>query len=200
VIAVLPNGAWLVVTGAPVAADGFSWYPVETASGSDGWVVGAYLAAWSGSIGGEFEAGDVVYVDAAWLNCRVGPGLDYAVDHSMPAGSELVVVDGPVASDGYHWYELEMTNGDVAWAIGEGLTSEGGSVDPEFDIGDAVVVTTDRLNLRSAAGTSAAVITVLPYGTKLAVADGPVSANGYTWYQVKTAGGTTGWVAGEYLG
>ena len=82
----------------------------------------------SGTDGGDgsgwvpsFAIGSTATVDAPRLNCRVGPGLSYAVDHVMLGGEQVVVLDGPVAADGYHWYQLEMENGDIAWAIGEGL-------------------------------------------------------------------------------
>ena len=44
VLMVLPEGASATVVGGPVAADGYTWYPVDTNAGS-GWVAGEYLAA-----------------------------------------------------------------------------------------------------------------------------------------------------------
>ena len=45
---------------------------------------------------------------------------------------------------------------------------------------------------------------MLPGGTEGAVLDGPVSADGYEWYQLGLPGygpdgATPGWVAGDYL-
>ncbi len=65
--------------------------------------------------------------------------------------------------------------------------------------GDSVVVDTDYLNLRSGAGLSYAVLDVLESDTALTVTGGPKPADDYTWYEVRTGGGTTGWVAVEYL-
>lgn len=45
VIVVLWAGAPLTVTGNPVAADGYTWYPVKTGYGTTGWVASAYLMA-----------------------------------------------------------------------------------------------------------------------------------------------------------
>jgi len=72
-----------------------------------------------------------------------------------------------------------------------------------FGIGQRVV-TTDALNYRTAPGLGAGIITVLPAGTAGGVLDGPVAADGYTWYQLGLPGygpdgATPGWVAGEFL-
>lgn len=45
VIVTLPEGAPVTITGAPVAASGFNWYPIVTNDGTEGWVAGAYLTA-----------------------------------------------------------------------------------------------------------------------------------------------------------
>jgi murein DD-endopeptidase MepM/ murein hydrolase activator NlpD len=42
ILAELPLGAELCVTGAPQAADGHDWYPVTTADGAQGWVAGGF--------------------------------------------------------------------------------------------------------------------------------------------------------------
>jgi uncharacterized protein YgiM (DUF1202 family) len=202
VIDVLPEGTALTVTRGRRFADDYEWYKVRTSDGTTGWVAGEYLMLAAG-VGGEFAIGDTAVIDTAWLNCRVGPGLDYEVDHVMPAGSHVTVLDGPTAADGYHWYELEMENGDIAWAIGEALIPFSGydtpSSDSVFAKGSEVVVNTDFLNLRNGAGLSKAVIEVLPGGTTLIVSNGPMTAGGYDWYEVETLDGGLGWVAGAYL-
>jgi len=55
------------------------------------------------------------------------------------------------------------------------------------------------INLRSGPSISYSVITGLPEGTKMYVIDGPVLADGYTWWQITGTAGT-GWSAvGEWL-
>jgi hypothetical protein len=39
----------------------------------------------------------------------------------------------------------------------------------------------------------------LPIGTQMTVLEGPASADGFTWWRVRTVGGNEGWVAGENL-
>jgi uncharacterized protein YgiM (DUF1202 family) len=68
-----------------------------------------------------------------------------------------------------------------------------------IEVGSAVYVNTDELNLRAAAGLDGEVISVLSTGATATVVGGPESVDGYTWYQVDVDG-TTGYVAGEYLG
>jgi uncharacterized protein YgiM (DUF1202 family) len=107
----------------PLAADGYSWYSVETGDGTTGWVAGEYLAvatSGGGSYTG-FDIGDSAVVDTPRLNFRAGPGLDYDVIEVITGGASVVITDGPVSADGYHWYELELENGDTGWSIGEGL-------------------------------------------------------------------------------
>lgn len=43
VVATLPVGSWLVITGAPEAHDGGAWFPVDAGDGREGWVSGEYL-------------------------------------------------------------------------------------------------------------------------------------------------------------
>ena len=59
----------------------------------------------------------------------------------------------------------------------------------------AEVKTTDSLNLRKSASSSAKVLSVLPKGTKLTVA----AKNTGTWVKVTTSSGQTGYVSGNYL-
>lgn len=72
---------------------------------------------------------------------------------------------------------------------------EGGPVDPSVN-GDYVRVTaTSGLNLRSGPDTSYDSLTVLPLGTVLTV----LSTKAAPWIQVKTSGGTEGYVHQDYV-
>ncbi|HEY7034692.1 MAG TPA: SH3 domain-containing protein [Thermomicrobiales bacterium] len=199
VIEVLPGGAAVTVTTGPRTADGYDWYRVRTDDGATGWVAGKYLA-WV-NWGPYFAAGDLAVVDTLRLNCRSGPGLDYAVVYVMDGGTEVTILDGPSPSEGYHWYKVETDDGDVGWVIGEGLApgSDDSGATPDFAKGEDVVVDTARLNLRVGAGLDQTVVDVLPGGTALIVSNGPMAADGYDWYEVETRDGRLGWVAGAFL-
>lgn len=67
----------------------------------------------------------------------------------------------------------------------------------KFASGDTVR-TTDYLNLRSGASTGYGAITTLSPGTTGTVVGGPKTANGYTWWQLRTSQGT-GWAAEDWL-
>lgn len=67
-----------------------------------------------------------------------------------------------------------------------------------FVIGQAVVVNTDGLALRSDAGTAFDAIEILPQGAYLEILDGPVDDGEYRWYLV-AFDEISGYVAGEFL-
>lgn len=65
--------------------------------------------------------------------------------------------------------------------------------DIKFEIGNKVE-TTNALNVRSAPGTSTStVIGTKTTGSTGTVLDGPISADGFTWWKIKYDDGTTGW-------
>jgi uncharacterized protein YraI len=186
----------LVVDG-PVFANGYTWYELDYVGGSsDGWAAGDFLSL--ASTGGGFAIGDIVGVDSGRLNVRSGPGTGYAVIDSLSAGNQAVVLDGPVSANGYTWYQVNYSfGGYTGWVAGEYLSYVGGG---GIAIGDNVSVTTNHLNVRSGPSTGYPVIDSLNVGNQGVVLDGPVSANGYTWYEINYSyGGYSGWVAGEFL-
>jgi len=67
----------------------------------------------------------------------------------------------------------------------------------KFAINDLARVTS-TLNLRSSPSTSASVVAVLPTDTSARILAGPRSANGYTWWQIRTGRGT-GWAVENWL-
>ncbi len=59
----------------------------------------------------------------------------------------------------------------------------------------ASVVANSIVNVRSAPGTDAAIVSKTSLGTGGTVIDGPQTAGGYTWYKVQYSSGVTGWTA-----
>lgn len=193
VIEQLATGDYVEIQSGPFYGDGYSWYYVYVdATGSYGYAAGEFL-------GGSFAIGDTVYVDTDVLNVRSGPGTGYSVIDSIGYGTNGLVVDGPVFSGGYTWYKLDYVGGTSdGWVAGDYLTlaSTGGG----FAVGDIVAVNSGPLNVRSGPGTGYAVVDSLATGDQGVVLDGPVNADGYTWYEVNYSyGGYSGWVAGEFL-
>lgn len=71
----------------------------------------------------------------------------------------------------------------------------------EIAIGSSVVVANSGgtgVNFRSDPSTDSEIVDVLLDGTELTVIDGPLDAEGYTWWQVEGASGT-GWMVQDYL-
>jgi len=194
---VATNGMLGTVNDGPEAADGYTWYQVSFDAGGNGWVVGEYLAPASGG-GGGYPGGTRVEVTAEVVNVRAAPELDAAIVNTLPAGYQAFIAEGPVSAGGYDWYRLDAMDQSLGWVAGEFLApadDSGGG----FPDGARVAVNTDLLNVRSAPGLGGAVVNTLPEGYQAFISDGPVAADGYTWYQVDAMGQTLGWVAGEFL-
>jgi len=62
----------------------------------------------------------------------------------------------------------------------------------------ATVTAQDGLNLRADHNSSAALVGILPSGTRVTIVGEPVQAGGYTWWNVEV-GDRRGWCAGEFL-
>ena len=177
------------------------------------------LPAVGGQIAPDFTIGEAVVVGTDRLNLRVQAGLDAEVVTVLEAGQTATVVDGPVESDGYAWYQLDA-GGTVGWSASSFLapadtgtatgdvTSEADS-DVSGDLaiggetsalapGSTAVVNDDNVNLRAEPSLDADVLLKLDSGTTAAVLDGPVEAEGYVWYQLDVDG-TVGWTAGDFL-
>lgn len=59
------------------------------------------------------------------LRVRTGPGLGYAIAFQAANGERVTIIDGPVSSDGYTWWRLDVPGRGQGWAI-EGLQEPGG--------------------------------------------------------------------------
>jgi uncharacterized protein YgiM (DUF1202 family) len=195
IVTTLFAGDQATVTGSPIAADGYDWYPI-TSGDQTGWAAGDFLTMASAD-STVFAGGDGVVVNTDSLNVRANPGLDGRVVGTLSTGDYGVVSNGPVYRDGYSWYRLRIEGVADGWVAGDFLiyAADSGSA---FKVGDRVAVNADVLNVRSDAGMSGAIVDDLPFNEPAQIIGGPVNADGYSWYQLSYSGGS-GWVAGAYL-
>lgn len=200
VIEQLATGDSVEIVSDPTSADGYQWNLVSVdATGSTGYVASVFLVPASGL---SFSIGDTVYVNTDSVNVRSGPGTGYSAIGTLSYGTNGSVIDGPVFADGYTWYELDYVGGSSdGWVAGDflSLITTGGG----YPIGDAVEITTDRLNIRSGPGLGYDVVGSFALGDQAVIMDGPVTADSYPWYQVQYADANgyfyNGWVVADYI-
>jgi len=106
-------------------------------------------------------------------------------------------LDGSLAGYIYALYE-----DDNSWQLYPPPTSEGPSSCPyaprqRVQVADRARVCTghERLDLHAQPQQHSSEITSLESGTLFTVIDGPVCANGWSWWKIHTDSGTVGWVA-----
>jgi len=197
IIEVLPEGTEVTFISLPANAsdDGIDWYNVELDDGTTGWAAGEYLSP----VGTDesFTIGSTVEVASDELNLRAEPGLDAEILDVLPSGTQALIDSTPESLDDYTWYRVNIDDGaEFGWVAGELLSFV--SSPQTIQVGDLVMVITDELNIRSDAGLDSDVLDTLTNGFTASVIDGPVDADGYTWYEIETDA-ITGWVAGDYL-
>jgi mannosyl-glycoprotein endo-beta-N-acetylglucosaminidase len=198
------------VIGGPTVASGYTWWNIQTGSGS-GWAAEDWLAANSGGTpgtppptgGGKFTSGQAIRVTES-LNLRSGAGTSNGVVAVLSAGTTGTVIGGPTVASGYTWWNIQTGSGS-GWAAEDWLAANSGGTPGTppptsggIAAGDTVKVIDGTLNMRSAASLSGSIVAALPDATQLTVLSGPVSADGYLWYQVSGSYGS-GWVAGVYI-
>ena len=198
----LAVGAQLTIASGPIAASGYNWYQVNSASGQTGWViVDALELVPAANV--EFNAGDQVVVFDGPVNLRSAAGTSATVVQSLPQETLLTVLGGPSANGGHAWYQVQTADSVAGWVAADFIEAVDTPTTPPTDgalaVGDRASVIDGPVNLRSAAGTGNGVVAVLQTGDTLSVTGGPSSADGYSWYAVKTDSGGNGWVAGDFL-
>ncbi|TXG80731.1 MAG: hypothetical protein E6R14_08775, partial [Thermomicrobiales bacterium] len=172
--------------------------PADDASVDDTVDAAADEAVAPADTGDVFVPGDQVTVAEGPLNLRSAAGTSSSSLGSLAIGTQLTIVSGPVAANGYNWYQVTSSSGQTGWVIVDALQIVP-DANANFAIGDQVFVFDGPINLRSAAGTGAPVIQSVPQEAVLTILSAPSASNGYTWYQVQTADGATGWVAADFL-
>lgn len=226
-VAILPNGSTGQVTGAPVLANGYTWYPVAVNGIGSGWAAGEYFshvasqatqtptrtptrtpipAATATRAPGSFLSGDIVRSTAA-VNFRTGPGTGYDVRSVVPSGSLATVTGDPVNANGYTWYPVTISGAGSGWLASAYLTLVSAGNPPPTQTavpsGDprigSTVYTTANLNIRSGPGTGFSVVGVASRGTAATITAAPVRVGSVDWFPLDVPAIGYGWASGTYL-
>jgi len=190
VLLVMPGGAQVGVTGNP--QNGFT--PVRY-NGTNGWAYSAYLTdSEPGSGEPPPPSGEVI--SSAWvidgaLNLRASASTSSSVLLVMPGGAEVGVTGSP--QNGFTPVRYNGVNG---WAYSAYLsdTEPGDDPAPDPGVDEETRYATAALNLRSGAGTSFGVLTVIPNGAAVTVTGS--QQNGY--FPVRYSG-TNGFASATFL-
>jgi cell wall-associated NlpC family hydrolase len=213
-----------VLAGPSKDSNGKAWYKVQGPGGT-GWVSSGFLEGKEGAPAAPAQAkapaapkldgfAKVANTDGDPLRVRSAANTSGSVITNLAPGTSVAIKAGPVTDkSGTSWYQVSG-NGTTGWVMAQYLAQAKAPVQPAAAppaaapaqrpvaaiSGFAKVANTDgdSLRMRSSASRNASVITNLAPGTSVAVKEGPVDKDGVAWYQV-TAGGTTGWVMGQYL-
>jgi hypothetical protein len=149
------------------------------------------------------QPGRVVAADG--LNVRRDAGVSGERIGRFAPNARVIVLEGPVDTDGYRWWRVG-TNQLAGWvAEGDGaeawLSAQVGERRPvsrAVRLGDDVVVTTGAggfLKVRTEPGLDAPVEHEVDSESELNVTEGPVEADGYRWWKVTDGQDVTGWAA-----
>ncbi|SIQ16995.1 SH3 domain-containing protein [Priestia flexa] len=175
------------------------WSQIKTSNGKTGWVANQYLKVGSGSTTPSSESGGTsvskqATVNASSLNVRSAASTSASIVTNLPRNAKVTVI-----KENGDWSQIKTSNGKTGWVANQYLKVGSGSTTPSSESGGTSVskqatVNASSLNVRSAASTSASIVTNLPRNAKVTV----IKENG-DWSQIKTSDGKTGWVANQYL-
>ena len=137
-------------------------------------------------------------------------GLGFVVGQVMAEGKNPGSADDPVVSESY----VDKLVGDRASALQTQIDEimavlDSNSTTPNTNgnnntdnpdnnttASQTVSVTADSVNIRASASTSASIVTTVSSGTVLTYLDQSSQSDG-VWYNVKTSGGSTGWIRSD---
>ena len=214
VVTVLADGAGVtVLANDPVKANGYLWYRVRAFSGDEtgetGWVASQFLQLQNCGSTDEpvIEIGATVRVVDGPLNARVEPDTSADIVRVLQTETIGWIIDGPTTADGYTWFEFRNLGGLNGWIVADFIEA-----DPDIVIcdgmapcsslkdGDSLVVTTDALNVRTAAGLDGEIIDTAAFGATGTVVDGDFDfVDGQYWVKVSIPNVGTGWVSLEFV-
>ena len=175
------------------------WYAISI-NGTTGYVSSQYVSTdGSGSIAVSGQTGSV---NVSVLNLRSGASTDSSIVGALYMGETVSITE---SNNG--WYGVTTSSGASGYVYAQYITlgASGGSSDNSSGDSSTTVTpatgegvcNTSALNVRSDASTSASVIGLIRYGTKVTI-----TGTAGSWYQVTTTvngSSITGFVHSDYI-
>ncbi|MBN1966035.1 MAG: protein kinase, partial [Anaerolineae bacterium] len=146
------------------------------------------------------------------LNVRAGPGTNQARIGQLEVGTQFVVLDGPVCSATYPWFQVRGLDATAltGWIAesGEGVyyvdsvagalsqAACEGVLPTRLALGGRAIVDTPTgqpLRLHDTPGTDEPITGLIPDGMRVTIQAGMVCLDDYSWWQYETDDGRTGW-------
>jgi uncharacterized protein YraI len=159
-------------------------------------------------IGGQAR---VFTTDGDRANMRSGAGTNFSVVEQVANDTVVTILGGPQGSDRFIWWRVQTATSS-GWIVesADGLrvlqpfgavvipTVAPPVVSPSSNlfVGGSARVTSDgnNLNARKQPSTNAPVVTILQAGQTYSILSGPMTVDGFTWWQIDTPQGRA-WVA-----
>ena len=197
-----PTLALVLETPAPLMQDASTPAPAAPASDATATPAAAPVGG-----GNALAVGQPARVTAPnGLNMRQQATSGSALVIQLGTGQVVTVLEGPVQAENFTWWRVDDGAGRTGWvADGDGetvwlgpRTGEPQAVDRAPRVGERAVVTAaaGQLSVRATPGTGGTLLTQINSGAQVTVLAGPQSADGFTWYQVRSDDGTVeGWIA-----
>lgn len=140
-----------------------------------------------------FEMGEEIEA-ASTVNTREQPGLGDDVVAQYDEGEPGEIVNGPVAADGYTWWGIHWTDQNVwGWSVESLIRTR--ETPPAFQM-DQPIHAASTVNTREQPGLGDDVVAQLNEGAPGKIVNGPVDADGYTWWGIHwTDRNVWGWSA-----
>ena len=147
-------------------------------------------------------------------NLRFTRGVENQITGQLEAGVRAVVLDGPDCYAGYRWWNVDVPStgargwtqdgaGTQRWlvpfeeapAAPQNTSCPGTPEDYLYTNIIAWVAPGNANNVRSGPGTGYGVLFQMAAQTRFTILEGPVCADGYRWWRIRTPSGQEGWTA-----
>jgi hypothetical protein len=144
------------------------------------------------------------------LNIRSGPGTQFSIVDRVLSGETVSVLEGPVTAENFTWWRVRTPAGIEGWTVesadnvrtlqitGSAPVAVATPLPAGIFVGGQATVALNpggAANLRAEPSTSAPVSRIIRDNRTFNVIGGPVSADGYVWWQVQTPDTSlTGWM------